>query len=277
LAFFTIKFKTCPRMVQSGMDSRFRGNDKMFLCGIMQEPRLLDNITIILVDTKFPANIGATARCMMNMGLSRLTLVNPPEDEHREMEKLAAGADRIVKEALVSTSLVDAIAGHNLVIGTSRHSGRLRKNVRSPREMADQVVPLLSRNKVAVVFGNEVNGLDNRDLALCSEITAIFSSEAFPSLNLSHAVMVVAYELFLASAGGVSLPPRELARAADLENFYRHLQETLKVIGFLDADQPDRMMFAFRQLFGRAHLDSREVSILRGVLTAVDRMREGGK
>ncbi|MGE5809194.1 MAG: RNA methyltransferase [Nitrospirota bacterium] len=242
----------------------------------MQNHSLLDNVTIILVDTKSPANIGAVARSMMNMGLSRLVLVNPPKDRNEEAYKLAAGADRIIKEATIVETLACAIAGQNLVIGTSRHPGRLRKNIRPPREMAEQIVPLLSKNRVALVFGNEVNGLDNRDLALCHEIIAIPSSEAFPSLNLSHAVMIVAYELFLAAAISVSSGDRELAPAEDLEQFHLQLQETLREIGFLEQDRPERMMATLRQIFGRARLDSRDVAILRGILTAVDRTRSKG-
>jgi TrmH family RNA methyltransferase len=239
----------------------------------MQNQQRLDNVTIVLVDTKSPANIGATARCMMNMGLSRLVLVNPPQDRDEEAYKLAAGADRIIAEATVVETLAGAVAGHNLVVGTSRHPGRLRKNIRSPREMAEQIAPLLSLNKIAVVFGSEVNGLDNRDLALCQEIVAIPSSDAFPSLNLSHAVMIVAYELFLAARTDVSSGDRELALASDLQQFHLHLQKTLMAVGFLEQDHPERMMATLRQIFGRARLDSRDVAILRGILTALDRTR----
>src|SRR5512144_2129017 len=200
----------------------------------MQNQQLFDNVTIVLVDTKSPSNIGAVARSMMNMGLSRLVLVNPLKDRNEEAYKLAAGAHRIITEAAVVETLADAIAGQNLVIGTSRHPGRLRKNIKPPREMAEQIVPLLSKNRVAVVFGNEVNGLDNRDLALCHEIIAIPASEAFPSLNLSHAVTIVAYELFLAARTGVSSGDRTLAPAEDLAQFHLHLQETLMGIGFLE-------------------------------------------
>jgi tRNA C32,U32 (ribose-2'-O)-methylase TrmJ len=88
--------------------------------------------------------------------------------------------------------------------------------------------------------------------------------------------MVVVYELFIASRTDVPAQPRELAPAGDLENFYCHLQETLQAIGFLDAGHPDRMMFTFRQLFGRARLEHRDISILRGVLSSVDRMLRKG-
>jgi tRNA/rRNA methyltransferase len=238
---------------------------------------LLDNISIVLVDTKTPANIGATARCMMNMGLSTLLLVNPPKDRDGEARKLAAGADALIANGAVFSSLADAIADHGFVIGTSRHAGKQRKNIRTPRDAAEIVVPLLAHNRVAIVFGNEVNGLENSDLALCHEIVAIPASEEFPSLNLSHAVMVMAYELFTASNAS-SLPSSvELARTADVEDLYRHLQKTLQAIGFLEQDHPERMMFSFRQIFGRARLNSRDVSMLRGVLSAVDRAICSGK
>lgn len=227
----------------------------------------LENLSIVLVHTKTPANIGAVARAMMNMGLSRLVLVKPPRDPDGDADKLAAGAEQIIRNASRFADLADAVADHHLVVGTSRQRGRLRKNVRTPRGMAEQVLPLLENNRVAFVFGREVNGLDRKDLALCHEIVAIPSDGAFPSLNLSHAVMIMAYELFVAghSAAPDALPA--LATAAELEGFFEHLQSLLQDTGFLDREHPDRIMFSLRQLFGRARLEPRDVSMLRGILT----------
>ena len=232
---------------------------------------LLDNISIVLVDTKTPANIGATARCMMNMGLRHLLLVDPPKDKDQDARRLAAGAHEIIEKAEVFPALAEALADHGLVIGTSRHASKQRKNIRTPREVAEQVIPILSKNRVAIVFGNEVNGLENRDFALCQEIVAIPSSDRFPSLNLSHAVMIIAYELFLASGVHPVQATSRLARLDETEGFYLQLQETLQAIGFLEQDHPERLMLSLRQLFGRARMKSRDVSILRGVLSSVDR------
>ena len=243
----------------------------------MQKSNPLDNISIVLVDTKTPANIGAAARCMMNLGLRHLILVDPPKDERGEAQKLAAGAYELIEKAAVFPTLTGALADHGLVLGTSRHKGRRRKNVNTPREAAEMVMPMLADNRVAVVFGNEVNGLENSELALCHEIITIPSSDAFPSLNLSHAVMIVAYELYLASGEGVGQGGRLLARLEETEGLYLQLQETLQTIGFLERDHPERMMFSFRQLFGRAGLTSRDVSIVRGVLSTVDRVVSDGK
>jgi TrmH family RNA methyltransferase len=118
-----------------------------------------------------------------------------------------------------------------------------------------------------VVFGSEVNGLDRGDLALCHEIVAIPADDRFPSLNLSHAFMIIAYELFLAARSPAAAPPPALATAAELEGFFGHLQNLLQDTGFLDREHPERIMFILRQIFGRARLEPRDVSLLRGILT----------
>jgi len=237
----------------------------------MYQDNILNAVSIILVDTKTPANIGATARCMMNMGLSRLVLVRPPTYESPEAKKMAADAAGILDSAEVFSSLEHAIADQSFVLGTSRHSGRLRVNIHTPQEAARLIIPALSLNKVAIVFGSEVNGLNRRDLSLCHEFITIPSSNIFPSLNLSHAVMIIAYELFLSSHEQHLPAARELAQVGMVEDFYRHLKKTLDEIDFLDHSSSQRMMFSLRQLFGRSRLSQREVCILRGVLSAIDR------
>jgi len=237
----------------------------------MLSPSPLDNINVVLVDTKTPGNIGAVARCMMNTGLSNLVLVRPPADRNGQAQKLAAGAQRILENAQTFSTLSDAVSDLGLVIGSSRHRSRRRKNVTTPAEISEKLISLLFGNRVAIVFGNEVNGLSNEDIALCHELISIPSSSAFPSLNLSHAVMVVAYELFVAAQ--VKFPPsdRTLAPSGELEAFYKHLRNTLQDIGFIDRAHPEHMMYSLRQLFGRARLDSRDVSILRGILRQIER------
>jgi tRNA/rRNA methyltransferase len=235
----------------------------------MPEQSSLDNVSVVLVKTKAPANIGSVARCMMNTGLSRLILVRPPEDRNDEAMKLAAGAGTILTQAARFETLREAVADHHLVIGTSRHLARHRRNVRAPRETANRIVPLLARSRIALVFGREVNGLDKEDVALCHELIAIPSSDTFPSLNLSHAVMVIAYELFLAAHAGRPADERVLARSDEVERFFDHLQTTLRDIRFLDDRNAVHMMFSLRQLFGRARLEPRDVKVLRGILSAV--------
>jgi TrmH family RNA methyltransferase len=237
----------------------------------MSAQDLLDNISIVLVRTKTPGNIGAVARCMMNMGLSRLVLVRPPQDDQSEAMKFAAGAEAVLRDAIRTETLRDALAGHNLIIGTSRHLGRHRRNIGTPREMAGRIVPLLPQNRIALVFGREVNGLEKEDLALCNELIAIPSSRAFPSLNLSHAVSIVAYELFIATRVVPASEGSTLAPAEELETFYQHLQKVLEDSGFLGPHNRDHMMTSVRQLFGKSRLEQRDIRILHGILTAIVR------
>jgi len=232
---------------------------------------LLNNVSIVLVRTKTPGNIGAVARCMMNMGLSRLVLVRPPGDDNGEAIKLAAGAEEILRNAVLTETLQEAIAEHRLVIGTSRHLGRNRRNICAPREMDAKILPLLPQNRIALVFGREVNGLDKDDLALCNEFIAIPSSDAFPSLNLSHAVCIVAYELFIADRISPASAGKALARAGELEAFYQHLQKVLEESGFLGPHNRDHMMTSVRQLFGKSRLEQRDINILHGIISALAR------
>jgi len=237
----------------------------------MTEQDLLNNVSIVLVRTKTPGNIGAVARCMMNMGLSRLVLVRPPKDDKEEALRLAAGAEEVLRNAVRTGTLLEAIADHRLVIGTSRHPGRNRRNIGAPREMADQIVSLLPQNRVALVFGREVNGLDKDDLALCNEVIAIPSSDVFPSLNLSHAVCVVAYELFIAARARPAPAGKALAQTGELEAFYQHLQKVLEESGFLGPHNRDHMMTSVRQLFGKSRLEQRDINILHGIISAIAR------
>jgi len=238
----------------------------------MKKINLLNNISIVLVDTKTPANIGSVARCMMNMDLSNLILVRPPRDEAHMAAKLAINATGIIDTAKIYESVRDAITPHGLVFGVSRHRGKLRENIHSPAHAAELIMPMLSHNKIAILFGNEINGLSRTDLSLCQEFITIPSSAEFPSLNLSHAVIIIAYEIFIALNKKNLSSKRELAQGVAIEGFYRHLQKTLEEIGFLDCNHSQRMMFSLRQLFGRSRLSARDVSILRGMLSAVNRM-----
>ena len=231
----------------------------------------LDNISVVLVDTKTPGNMGAVARCIMNMGLSNLVLVRPPADPDNEARKLAAGAHHLLHKAQSFSTLRDAVSDFGLVIGTSRHQSRWRRNFHTPRALAEKLMPYLPRNRVAIVFGNEVNGLQNDDIALCHELISIPSSSTFPSLNLSHAVMIVVYELFVAAQAKLTASDRTLAPSGELESFYEHLQKSLQEVGFIDKAHPEHMMLSLRQLFGRARLDSRDVGILRGILSQIER------
>lgn len=226
----------------------------------------------MLVNTSHPGNIGAAARAMKNMGLRHLTLVAPAEFPHAEATARASGADDILANAQVVPDLVTAIAECQLVLASSARSRSLPWPLISPREAAEQVMQHSSQS-VAVVFGNERVGLSNDELSVAQLHINIPTVEGFSSLNLAAAVQVIAYELFAHTKGGGTQSVeelREVVTAEQMNGFMQHLADVLTTVEFLNPDHPKLLMKRLQRLFHRASLDTTELNILRGVLSAVD-------
>ena len=149
---------------------------------------------IILVNTQLPENLGATARCMLNFNFERLRLINPKFSlDNEKIIPVCAGADKVIKKIKVFEKFSDSIKDFNYVIATSNRVRSQKKNEISFKKLKE----IISKNyKVAIVFGPEKSGLDNEDLSLCDYTIKINSNQKFSSLNLSHAVAIVCYNLF---------------------------------------------------------------------------------
>lgn len=235
------------------------------------------SIRIVLVGTTHPGNIGAVARAMKNMGLSDLALVNPRFFPHDEATARASGATDILDNALVVTTLADALSECVYVAGASARSRTISWPSMGPRDCAERMINESENGKVAAVFGPEKTGLHNDDLDLCHTLLTIPTAPGFSSLNLAMAVQVLTYELRVASlldagpAYECEAPP---ATSEEMEHYYKHLEEVLQGIHFLDPQNPRHLMRRLRRLFIRARPDKNEVNILRGILTAIDRARQ---
>jgi tRNA (cytidine32/uridine32-2'-O)-methyltransferase len=242
---------------------------------------MLSNVRIVLVETTHPGNIGAAARAMKNMGLSRLVLVNPRQFPHADATARASGADDVLATATVCATLDEALSDCGLVIGASARSRRLDAPQLDPRQSAQRILEETQATQAAVLFGREHAGLTNEELSRCHYHMSIPSNPDYSSLNVAAAVQVLAYELRMASGEGREAAaggePREApAPAEQMERFYAHLKETLVEIGFLDPDNPRIMMRRLRRLFNRARPDAVELNILRGILTAAQTHRPKG-
>ena len=225
-----------------------------------------DNISVILVNTLYPGNIGAVARVMKNMGLESLVLVNPVDHLDREAKVMAVGAVDILETAKIVTSLQEAITGCTLVFGTTRRVGKMRQPQLTPWEMAELINESVEKNRVGIMFGSEDNGLTTDDLNLCHHIVQIPVASEFGSLNLSHAVAIVAYEMRKHMFSPPDTRKPRLASSNSVEDMFHHLQETLITIGFLNPKNPARIMSALKRMLARTDLQEREVKIIRGVL-----------
>ena len=232
----------------------------------------LARLRIVLVSTSLPANIGAAARAMLTMGLTRLVLVEPARFPHPDATALASGATTVLDRAQVVATLDQALAGTRLSIGMSARPREFAGRVLPLRAAASEAVATARDAEVALVFGTEMSGLSNAELARCTLAVTIPANAGYASLNLAAAVQVAAYELRIAALGDAvwQAPRFERAPHEDIEALHAHAERTLTDLRFLDPRRPRRLMQRLRRLFARAGLEREEVNILRGILARVD-------
>ncbi len=233
----------------------------------------LDAITIVLVEPQGPLNVGAVCRVMMNFGAHRLRLVNPC-DTYRSLDarRMALSAESILSAAQVFPSLQKALADCHLVFGTTRRFGKYRNACLLPDESASRALSQPSNHRVALVFGREDRGLHTSELDLCQFFVTIPTDDAYPSMNLSHAVALLLYEIRKHALRRTGAPVEEqpAAPGKDVEHMFQHMRRTLTDVEYLDHQNPDHILRSFRRLFGRAGLTDREVRILQGLWSRID-------
>ncbi|OCC15673.1 tRNA:Cm32/Um32 methyltransferase [Dissulfuribacter thermophilus] len=223
----------------------------------------LKNCYIVLNEPRYPENIGASARAIMNMGLGGLIVVNPYRFDMDAINKMATHeASSIVEEMKVYDDILEALAQFNYCVGTTARTGRGRRPTHTPRTIGPHVAPLSQENKIAFLFGSEKFGLSNQVLRLCQAIVTIPTAD-FSSLNLAQSVMIISYELFQTDLPQTVFTP-QLANLRELEGMYEHLKEVFLEVGYINPENPDYFMQNFRKLFSRIQLRKKEVKMIRG-------------
>lgn len=235
----------------------------------------LDNLSIVLVETSHSGNIGSAARAMKTMGLTNLRLVSPLQPIDEQAVSLAAGAKDVLDNAQTFTSFDDAIADCQLVIGTSARLRHLQNSLIEPRACGELAVQRAKQGKVAIVFGRERVGLTNEELLKCHYHLNFPTNPDYGSLNLAMAVQLAAYEIRMAWLVGENLqknpenrPLADYPTAENLEHFFAHTERLYTELGFI---RNDAVMLKLRRLYQRAELESNELNLLRGMLTAVEK------
>ncbi len=233
------------------------------------EANPLSNVVVVLHEPQNLVNIAGTVRAMMNMGLSRLRLVRPAEFDAYRITGIAHRGDFLVDHAEIHDTLADALADAVFVLGTSARARTAHRNYGRPRELAGQVLEQASGGTVVVLFGREDRGLSNQALDLCNRVAIVPTLPEYKSLNLAQAVLIVAYELFLAAHEMSALPrgrrATEPATNAELEETYAVLQRGLDRIDFFTRRAPEGVMRTLRTIIARAGPDTQEAGILRAI------------
>jgi len=240
---------------------------------------LLDKVRIVLSHTSHPGNIGGAARAMKTMGLDSLYLVNPRFFPDKEAERRATGALDTLHKAEVCNTLDEALSGTVLAAAVTARQRDLSHEVFDGRQGAAKLLDLAQKDFVALVFGTEMSGLTTVEVSKCQIIIHIPTNPEYSSLNLASAVQVMAYELRMACIGllettpALSTPRSGGATATfdEIELLYAHLEQVAISSGFLDPQEPKRLMQRMRRLFARARLEKEEINILRGILSACEK------
>ena len=211
---------------------------------------------------------------MLTMGITRMVLVAPQRFPDPDATALASGADAVLSAARVVPTLEEALTGCALAVGLSARPRAFAGQVLALRDAAEVAVRRMDEGDVALVFGTEMSGLSNVDLAQCQMVATIPANPDFASLNLAAAVQVAMYEMRLAAGmRDVWAAPRFAPATHDeIEALYGHARTTLTTLRFLDPARPRRLLPRLRRLFGRAALEREEVNILRGILARIDQL-----
>jgi tRNA/rRNA methyltransferase len=236
----------------------------------------LTRIRVVLSHPSHPGNIGAAARAMKTMGLTQLVLVNPRHFPDPQADAMAVGASDILTKARVVNTLSEALNGTLFATALTARRRELAVEPLWAREAAAELASAAVSGDVALVFGNETAGLSNDEVALCRRWASIPTEPGYSSLNLAQAVQVMCYELRMAVLDP-GAPPliSDAGRPAshdDVEGLLAHIERTALASGYLDPAHPKRFPLRMRRLLARARIEQEEVSLLRGMLTAIGKL-----
>ena len=233
-------------------------------------------VRVVLSHTSHPGNIGAAARALKTMGFGRLVLVRPKIFPDPQAEAMASGAGDVLANAQIVDHLDEALQGTVLAVAMTARRRDLAVAPLWAREASRELARVAQAGEVALVFGNETSGLSNEELARCQRWAMVSANPDYSSLNVAAAVQVMCHELRLSLLDGAgAVPPAPdfsgggvPATHDEVEAMLVHLQAAAVSSGFLDPDNPRRLMLRLRRLFGRAGLEKEEVNILRGLIAS---------
>lgn len=263
----------------------------------------LSRVVLVLHRPSSAENLGAVARVMKNFGLRRLAVVEPPawggrprsggegaarDDVMARARVTARRAGDLLSRLEPCRDLASALAPVTWACGTTSRAVDGRPAL-SPGRLAAEVARRARRGPVAVVFGEERRGLSDAELELCQAVCTIPTHADYDSMNLAQAAAVVCYELAAVrktrarseGAGGPAKPGRaaagEPARLATVEALWEHLSALLAQTGYLNPENPRRILREWRRLLARAEPTQREVELLLAAARALERSLRLGR
>lgn len=231
----------------------------------------LSRLSVVLVRTRNPLNIGAAARAMSNFGFPDLRLVDtfPPSLEEA---RSAVGATELLKTARTFSSISNAVADCNLVVGTTAGRNReLHQPLEDISSASSAILEALASGRVALLFGSEKIGLKNEELSYCQRLLRIPTVEANVSMNLGQAVAVCLYQLIAQRTpeAASTQPTTELATGEHLERISHLLLELLSESDYTQPHTQSAIEDKVRRLVRRMHLGNQDAELWLGMLRQI--------
>lgn len=222
----------------------------------------LANISFTIVEPRTPGNIGSISRACKNMGIGSVYLVNPCDYNVPETNKLGWAAQDVLDAMKPVKTLDELLPITQVIIGTTNRHRSKEPPLFTPREIAQKIIPLSQDNHIMFLFGRENNGLTNEELDKCHFFSTIPMNCNYPAINLSQAVMIYAYELFLAAmTDNQAAYQWNLADKAAEEQLYEKMKQAIHVLPIVTRNGEENFVKLFRRVLGRATLEKRDIRL----------------
>ena len=232
------------------------------------------NLKIVLVEPSGPANVGSVARLCSNFEVNELRIISPQCDIFSlEAKKMALKGQRYIDNCKIFNSIEQAIFDCDLVLATC---GRidLSNDIKceSPEEISKWISSFKEINNLGILFGREDRGLSNNELLFAHKIFNIKTSQEYPSLNLSHAVSIILYELNKSSINNLDkeLKVFDLASSKEIYESFNEIEEMLIRTGYLLEHTAFSKISKFKKFILKAKTSSYEINILRGIVHQIN-------
>jgi len=231
---------------------------------------ILNNISFILVRPQLGENIGACARAIKNFEFNHLRIVNPKCNWPNEKAQITSvGAKDIINSVKVYSSVEKATDNSNLIVAMT---SRIRKNNKKFIGFNELYTKIKKNKKICFLFGSESSGLNNEEISQANYVIKIPTNPKFASINLSHSVILICYEIYKKFSGKkfkfTSSYPSKLANKRSINAFINRLIKCLDEIGFLQPKHKrNSMLININNIFHRFELSQQELHILQGIFS----------
>ena len=232
---------------------------------------MINRVGFVLIKPQLPENIGFCARALKNFGFKKLDLVQPKEKwPNRKAVATSVGANDILKKTKIYSDIKSAVNSYDIVYASSARKRDINKKHLSFKQFIESIKKNKNKN-IGVIFGPEASGLSNEDITHSNYIFKIPVSKSFESINLSHSLILVCFELFKALKPGYLKKQKKLTDIASKKNFntfFDFLENKLEKKGFFNPKEKKKtMLINLRNIFGRIELSSKELRILSSVFS----------